>query len=922
MNISFVLNDQPVNLEVDPARSLLEVLRVDLGLTGTKQGCDLEGECGACTVLLDDEPVRSCLTPVAKVAGRRVSTVEGLGTPEALHPLQAAFVELGAVQCGYCTPGMLMAAKALLDRTPRPSRAQIVAALEGNLCRCTGYVKIVKAVERAAAVMSGAPPPAAAAVPEAIGGDPTRLDAVGKVTGQACYAEDVVVPGMLYAAVARNPHPHARLLALDTTAAAALPGVVRVVTAADIPGENGFPDYSQDEPLLAAVGGTVKMIGEPLALVVAETEREARAAAAAVVAQYELLPHTFEADEALREGALPIHEAGNVLSTFAVTQGDAKAALAQSDLVIESEYRTAWLEHATLEREAALGYLDDEGRVTVVSGTHEPHWQQGFIAPVLGVDPAQVRVIMPPTGGSFGKRQDPWPLIATALMVHLLRRPVRLAYTRHESFDATPKRHPYRVRYRLGAMSDGRLTGLHLRVTANTGAYDSGGYWIPNYAVVSGGGPYRWQAVDALAQSVYSNGPRAGQMRGYGTPQAALALECTLDELVERLGADPLEFRLRNAIDQSTVTFLGYPLAESLGYAEVLEALRPRYAQWTGEAAAFNARPDVYPLRKGVGVAGMWYRFGKYGSLRVEARAGLAADGRFVVYFSAPDYGQGIATVMSQLAAETLGVSRQQIDLVNADTALTPDSTIPGASRATYWLGPAVCQAAQNLKREIVAVAAELLDCPPDDLVLADGRVVAGDGSRALALADVARAFDEMGRARTVGGVFDLSALFPNHCGHDYTPHFVTGAHLAEVLVNLETGQVQVTRVVAAHDVGRAINRQGAQGQIEGAVLMGLGAALMEEYIPGHSGGLADYYLPTVQSMPEIEVILVEVPSYHGPLGAKGLGEAPILPSTPAIVNAISRAIGARIREIPATAERVLVGITKGNTKGTKDAEV
>jgi CO/xanthine dehydrogenase Mo-binding subunit len=308
----------------------------------------------------------------------------------------------------------------------------------------------------------------------------------------------------------------------------------------------------------------------------------------------------------------------------------------------------------------------------------------------------------------------------------------------------------------------------------------------------------------------------------------------------------------------------------------------------------------------------MWYRFGKSGSLRVEAHAELADDGHFVVYCAAPDYGQGTNTVMSQFAAESLGVPREQIEVVNADTALTPDSGIQGASRSTYWVGGAVCQAAQNLKLQIQATAAELLDCAPSDLSISGERVVCqNDSAMSISLEEIAQEFDRMGKLRRVTGFFDLSPSFPEETRPEYVPIFVTGAHVAEVVVDLHTGEVQVERTVAAHDVGRAINPTDAKGQIEGAVVMGLGGALMEEYIPGASTGFSDYYLPTIRSMPEIEVVLVEVPSHHGPLGCKGLGEAAMLPTTPAIVNAISRAIGARIREVPATPERVLGQICK-----------
>ena len=410
-----------------------------------------------------------------------------------------------------------------------------------------------------------------------IGGSDVRVDAAGKVTGQTHYVEDMVMPGLLHAVVLRSPSHHARLLSLSTGQASAMPGVVRIITAADIPGVNGLDGYSRDEPLLTPVGDTLRQKGAPIALVVAESRRQAQAAASAIQVVFDPLPHTFDAGAALEPDAPPIYPQGNVLSNYAVRHGDLEAAFGAADIILETSYHTTFQEHATLEREATLGYIDYAGRVTVVGGTHEPHWQQGYIAQTLGLDPARVRVICPPTGGSFGSRQDPWPLVAAGLMAYLVRRPVRLAYSRREVFDATPKRHPYHVRYRIGATAEGRLTGIHVRIDANTGGYDSAGYWIPNYAVTASGGPYLWQAVDAYARTVYTNGPKCGQFRGYGTPQSIFALECTLDELCQELGDDPLEFRLRNRIRQDSISFLGYPVAESLGYAEVLEAIRPHY---------------------------------------------------------------------------------------------------------------------------------------------------------------------------------------------------------------------------------------------------------------------------------------------------------------------------------------------------------
>jgi CO/xanthine dehydrogenase Mo-binding subunit len=528
---------------------------------------------------------------------------------------------------------------------------------------------------------------------------------------------------------------------------------------------------------------------------------------------------------------------------------------------------------------------------------------------------------VPPTGGSFGGKQDPWPFAAVGLAAYHVRQPVILSYSREESLEASPKRHPYRLKFRLGATSQGDLTGLHVRIDCNTGGYDGAGKFIPNYALTAAGGAYRWVAVDGMARSVYTNGPKSGQFRGFGTAQSTFGLECALDELIERTGDDPIEFRLRNCIKQDENTFLGYPVGDTLGYRQVLEAIRPHFLDFVQDAAAYNAAHRKDSQRRGVGVAGMWYRFGKAGSLRIETHAELASDGHFIVYCSAPDYGQGIGTVMSQIAADTLRVGRERIEIVNADTACVPNSDIQGASRATFFVGGSVVKAAEALTQSILGVAAELLDVPVAHLRIDDGSVLAtGDGERSVSLVDVAAEFDRMGKQRRVPGFFDISSAFPEQARPEYVPLFLTGAHLADVLVDTETGAVDVLRMVAAHDVGRAINPVGATGQIEGAIVMGLGAALYEEYLPGQTTDLSQYQLPMIGSMPDIKVILVEVPSRWGPYGVKGLGEAPLLPSTPAIINAVSRAIGCRIRSIPATPERVLDAIYTSQGQSYRNA--
>jgi CO/xanthine dehydrogenase Mo-binding subunit len=743
-----------------------------------------------------------------------------------------------------------------------------------------------------------------------IGGSPQRHDSIGKVTGSTQYVEDMLLPGMLYAAVLRSPHHHARLKMLDATAASEVPGVACVITAEDIPGINGLNGYSRDEPVLTPVGDTLRQKGAPIALLIAASEQLARRAVASINIEYEQLPGYFDLRTALHPAAKPIYPAGNVLSNYKVAHGDLERAWEAADLSIDTVYETAFQEHATMEREVTLGYIDQAGRVTVIGGTHEPHWQQAYIAQVINLPVDQVRVIVPPTGGSFGSRQDPWPLVAAGLMAHRLRCPVRLAYSRQEVFDATPKRHAYQVRMRIGARSDGRVTGIETRIDANTGGYDSAGYWIPNYAVTASGGPYHWPAVDAFARSVYTNAPKCGQFRGYGTPQSVFALECTLDELAQRLDIDPFAFRRKNSLTVGVNSFLGYPVGDTFSFLEVLDALEPSYHRYLDEAVEYNAANTLTPSRMGVGLAGMWYRFGKSGSLKVETRAELASDGHFILYCSAPDYGQGISTVMHQLAAEGLGVSRDRIELVNADTASVPDSGVQGASRATFFVGGSLVRAVENLKKSLLATAAEMLDLDPAACIITEAGIAARTAhSHVVSYAEIAAEFDRIGKSRCVSGVFDLTPQFPDSNRPDYLPIFVTGAQVAQVVVDLETGHVNVRRVAASHDVGRVINPLDAVGQIQGAIVMGVGSALIEEYTPGVSNGFANYLLPMIYDMPHIDTILVESASLYGPYGAKGLGEAAILPTAPAILNALSRAIGTRLRQIPATPERVLHAI-------------
>jgi CO/xanthine dehydrogenase Mo-binding subunit/aerobic-type carbon monoxide dehydrogenase small subunit (CoxS/CutS family) len=898
--IAFELNGAPLTVETDPAQSLLDLLRDELDLTGTKKGCDYEGQCGACTVLVDGRAVRACLTPIGKLARKQIVTIEGIGTPGQLHPLQQAFINQGAVQCGYCTPGMIMAAKALLDRNPNPARADVLRALQGNLCRCTGYVKIVEAVISPAAGLNqnGSTPPVD--IPQAIGGSLHRQNGVGKVTGTTHYAGDIKMPGMLHAKVLRSPYAHAKITRIETEPARNVPGVRGVFTGADVPGVKCFADIMDAgealaaqklsnrarEPILAE--DRVRMIGEPIAIVVAGDEKSAQAGVEAIRVTYELLESIFDPQTALLESTAALHPGGNVYETDRIVKGNARVALETAEVYVEAGYSMPSQDHVTLEPESIVAYIDPVGRVVVMGPTQQPHVRKEQIAAMLDIAPGRVQVIAAEMGGSFGGRHYFWPVVATALPAFLLQQPVKLIYTRREVFEATFKQHPFQLEYQVGARPDGKLLGLRVRALGN--------------AI----GPYHWPAIEYDTRIAHTNWANAGPFRGYGLQQGVFALECCLDELAVRLAIDPLELRLLNAVDQQSGTTLGQSFDEPFEFQSVLTAIRPEWAAMRRATKTLHAQTSGNK-RFGAGLAAAWYRFSKAGATQVSAQAGLDPDGRITLYYTAVKSGQGLDTVMSQLAAHELGVPRAAIALVNGDTAATVSSQVYGGCRSTYWIGGAIQQAARTLKHAILSTVAELLDITPEKLRLAGHEVYVTDARpQSIPLRQVAAEWQRTGQPLKYTGSFSLNGRLLQDGPSHALGHYVAGVALAQVRVNVKSGKVKVLRVVVAQDVGRAINPVDLQGQIEGAVVMELGATLMEEYIPGQTLNLKHYRIPRIRDVPEIKVLLIERPGKHGPLGAKGAGEAVMGHVRAAIANAVYDATGVRIHRLPATPARVL----------------
>jgi aldehyde oxidoreductase len=911
--IRLTLNGAAALVSSGPELRLSHALREDCGLTGVKVGCDA-GDCGACTVLVDGEPVCACLTAVGQVEGCHVETIEGLGGEEIVAQLRHAFASHGAAQCGICTPAMLLAATALLRNTLAPSEAETMDALGGVLCRCTGYRKIIDAV-MAAHRFSG---PAAVEAPAggAVGKRLQRLDGARKLSGAEIFGADEWPADALVARAIRSPHHHARFVIGDVEAyIAANPGLVAVFSARDVPGENryGVIGPFADQPALAEHAARFR--GEAVALAVGEAEAMRRLDLAHFPIEWEVLPALTTMDAALAKDALLVqaHRVGNILTRGRVARGDVEAGMAGAEVFVEGSFETGFVEHAYIEPEAGFARRVGD-RIEVQACTQAPYMDRDDIARILGLAPTAVRIIPTAVGGGFGSKLDLSVQPFIALAAWRLRRPVRMTYSRQESLMTTTKRHPSRIRIKIGAMRDGRLRAMDFSADFNTGAYASWGPTVANRVPVHASGPYLTPHYRATTRAVHTHLVPAGAFRGFGVPQTAVAQEQLFDELADKLGLDSLEFRILNALRAGDPTVTGQVFAEGVGIRACFEALRPRWVSARAQAEAFNAKADG-ALRRGVGVAGMWYGCGNTSlSNPSTIRLGLKANGRLQLHQGAVDIGQGSNTVVPQICADALGAPIGAFDFVGADTDLSPDAGKTSASRQTFVSGKAAMLAGQAMRREILRLANAGEDAK---LSFADGAVGVDDmaGRRRLDLSRLP--VNEAGLVIEVEETFDppTTTLDANGQGDPYAV-FGYGGHLAEVEVDIELGRVTVLRLVCAHDVGRAINPTLVEGQIEGGAAQGLGMALMEEFFPGRGENLHDYLIPTIGDMPPVESILIEDASSIGPFGAKGIGEQALIPTAPAILNAIHHATGARIRQIPATPDRVRAAIAQAGQGG------
>ncbi len=835
--------------EGDPERKLLDVLRNDLKCKSVKDGCS-EGACGTCTVLADGKAVKACVQKMGRMDGKRILTVEGFSQREK-DVYVYAFGEAGAVQCGFCIPGMVICAKGLLDQNPNPSRTEIAFAIRNNFCRCTGYKKIIDGISLAARMLRENLSPEdmerereegkdgqEGGSPLKVGAAIHRIDVEGKVLGTGEYVDDLELPGMVYGSAVRSKYPRAKVLAIRTEAAKALPGVVCVLTKEDVPGKNKVGHLKQDWDTMIGVGEITHYLGDAIALVAAETPEILEQAKALVEVDYEeLSPMTCPADS-LAKGAPDLHEGGNILSHEHLVRGNADEVIAASKYKVTRHYETPWTEHAFLEPEAAVAFPFDDGVFIYSSdqGTYDTRHETSIL---LGLPPEKVIVENKLVGGGFGGKEDVTVQHHAALIAYLTKRTVKCRLTRKESLLIHPKRHPMSIDMTTACDENGKLTAMKAVVVADTGAYASLGGPVLQRACTHAAGPYNYQVIDIDGKAIYTNNPPAGAFRGFGVTQTCFATECNLNLLAEMAGISPWEIRYRNAIRPGQVLPNGQIADASTGLAETLEAVKESYesSPYAGIACAMK--------NAGVGVG-----LPDTGRVRL-----LVEDGKVHIHAGASCIGQGLGTVLVQILGETLGEGLDRLVYHQPNTKEAPDSGTTSGSRQTLITGEAARRAALDLKAALEAEGGDW-----DKL---EGREFYGEW---LAKTD------------------KMGSPVPNPVSH------VAYGYATQVCILNEDGTVK--KMIAAHDVGKAVNPKSVEGQIEGGVVMSLGYALTEQYplkdcVPTAKFGTLGLF--RADKTPEVESIIVQKEGIKEAYGAIGVGEITSIPTAPAVQGAYYR---------------------------------
>lgn len=831
---SIIVNGQSETCETN--KKLMDFLREDLGLTGTKDGCN-QGSCGACTVLVNGKASKACLFTLEKLAGKEVTTIEGLSQRQK-DVYAYAFAKTGAVQCGYCIPGMVISAQGLLNKKPEPTKEDIQKAIRGNICRCTGYVKIIEAIQLAAKMFCEE-----ASIPEEhsngkLGEDFQRVDAVEKTLGTGIYVDDIDIEGMLHASALRSAYPRAKVLSIDSTQALAHPDCVAVFTAKDVPGNNkiGHLEFISDWDVMIPEGEITRYVGDAVALVVSKRKETLPEIKNLVEVDYEeMIPLTY-CEAALAEGAPAIHEKGNILSHEHLVRGNAEEVLANSAFVVTEHYSVPINEHAFMEPECAIAQPEGEG-ILLFSAGQSIYDEQREVARMLGLDKEKIHVQSKLVGGGFGGKEDMSVQHHASLAAWLLKKPVKVLLSREESLMVHPKRHGMEMDFTTGCDEEGNLTAMKAVIYADTGAYASLGGPVLQRACTHAAGPYKYQTIDVEGFAVYTNNPPAGAFRGFGVCQTAFAIESNLNLLAEKVGLSPWEIRFKNAVAPGDTLPNGQLVSKNAALKEALLAVK-----------------DVYEQAEVAGISSFFKNSGVGVGLPDTGRCIISVEeGKIHVRTSAACIGQGMATVTTQIACETLNLPPEMIVAEAPDTRRTPNSGTTTASRQSLFTGEATRRAAMQLRYEL-------------------------DMGRALSDLEGEEFYGEYS-AKTDPLINDKKSPV-SHAGYGYA---------AEVAILDDKGKV--AKFVAAYDMGQVVNPRAAEGQIEGGIAMGMGYALTEKFALEEGYVKAKYAtlgLVNATQVPPIETILVHADNLHEGLayGIKGVGELATIPTAPALAGA------------------------------------
>lgn len=831
---SIIVNGQSETCETN--KKLMDFLRENLGLTGTKDGCN-QGSCGACTVLVNGKASKACLFTLEKLAGKEVTTIEGLSQRQK-DVYAYAFAKTGAVQCGYCIPGMVISTQGLLNKKPEPTKEDIQKALRGNICRCTGYVKIIEAIQLAAKMFCEE-----TSIPEEhsngkLGEDFQRVDAVEKTLGTGIYVDDIDIEGMLHASALRSAYPRAKVLSIDSTQALAHPDCVAVFTAKDVPGNNkiGHLEFISDWDVMIPEGEITRYVGDAVALVVSKRKETLPEIKNLVEVDYEEMIPLTSCEAALAEGAPAIHEKGNILSHEHLVRGNADEVLANSAFVVTEHYSVPINEHAFMEPECAIAQPEGEG-ILLFSAGQSIYDEQREVARMLGLDKEKIHVQSKLVGGGFGGKEDMSVQHHASLAAWLLKKPVKVLLSREESLMVHPKRHGMEMDFTTGCDEEGNLTAMKAVIYADTGAYASLGGPVLQRACTHAAGPYKYQTIDVEGFAVYTNNPPAGAFRGFGVCQTAFAIESNLNLLAEKVGLSPWEIRFKNAVAPGDTLPNGQLVSKNAALKEALLAVK-----------------DVYEQAEVAGISSFFKNSGVGVGLPDTGRCIISVEeGKIHVRTSAACIGQGMATVTTQIACETLNLPPEMIVAEAPDTRRTPNSGTTTASRQSLFTGEATRRAAMQLRYEL-------------------------DMGRALSDLEGEEFYGEYS-AKTDPLINDKKSPV-SHAGYGYA---------AEVAILDDKGKV--AKFVAAYDMGQVVNPRAAEGQIEGGIAMGMGYALTEKFALEEGYVKAKYAtlgLVNATQVPPIETILVHADNLHEGLayGIKGVGELATIPTAPALAGA------------------------------------